>query len=791
MGALFRAMLASVGVLPPPTGKLFWRFNITASRTQDVYPTTVLEAEMRSVIGGADLCVGGTASASSQEGTYPASKAFDGLVGSEDVWVPLPGALPQWLRYNLPSAAEIVEVMLQAATTTTRAARAPQSFDVQWSTDGVVWTTAFTVIGTPAWGTSESRTFTAQGDPYFDQVVSLLHFDGPNNSTVFHDVKGKTWTATGNAQLSSSLPIRGPTSLLLDGTGDWVTCASNDDLGFGTGDFTIECFANSPGTGTQYVFSFGPNWIVYYAGNTLYFNINGVNHILASILTRGTNNHIALTRSAGVVRLFCDGQLLGSGVFATDIAAAAFNLGRYPSDAGNHFSGRIDELRITRGVARYTANFTPPTEPFPNYRDVTVDPFSANVVSLLHFDGTDESTTFADAAGKVWSAVGNAKIDSAQSRFGGTSGNFDGAGDNINSSSHEDFGFGAGDFTVEGWAYQAGASGAFCLFDNRSAANQGFGLYAGGGTGIGAGKLTYFDNSAAIAIYASTAMPVNSMFHWAVTRNGSTVRLFQNGTLVGSGTDSRTFASSAAPFIGASYVNSQNFAGWVDEVRVTKGVARYTADFTPHGPFLNPPKATDFNSYSLGVAPFNWTPRWVTTTVTYTAQEVSGRRVLRADVSSAARRIITWNRCPLTADVEILALVRAVQAPAGGQIGPRIVVRGKNTALGNEHGYALQLRDGPNQLEVSRFNDAGTATEASTPYTWSVGQWHWMRLRVVGTSIKAKAWPELSPEPAAWMLDYTSSTVTEAGYVGFGAQSVDIDCDFFSFDDTGGTAPGP
>lgn len=209
------------------------------------------------------------------------------------------------------------------------------------------------------------------------------------------------------------------------------------------------------------------------------------------------------------------------------------------------------------------------------------DPYFANVVALLHMDGVNGSTTFTDVTGKIWTPAGNAKISTAQSKFGGASGNFDGVGDNISATDNSDFGFEDGDFTVEGFCYQPGISGAYCLFDNRTSGATGFAIYAGGGTGVGINKLSYFDNTAAIALYGSTGMPVNTMFHWAVTREGSTVRLFQSGTQVASGTDSRTMASSVSPVIGSAWNNSQNFVGWIDEVRVTKGVARYTANFTP------------------------------------------------------------------------------------------------------------------------------------------------------------------------------------------------------------------
>ena len=75
-------------------------------------------------------------------------------------------------------------------------------------------------------------------------------------------------------------------------------------------------------------------------------------------------------------------------------------------------------------------------------------------VALLHFNGADASTTFIDESGKTWTASGNAQIDTAQSKFGGASGLFDGTGDSITTPDHADFDVGSGDFTVDFWMRQ-------------------------------------------------------------------------------------------------------------------------------------------------------------------------------------------------------------------------------------------------------------------------------------------------------------------------------------------------
>lgn len=208
------------------------------------------------------------------------------------------------------------------------------------------------------------------GDPHWDKVVSLLHFDGANGSTTFVDEKGKTWTAAGDAQITTTDPLIGSGSLLLDGAGDYVTGASHADFAFGTGDFTIECFMREAAGGvTHYLLSFGPGWIIYIGANdNIYFNTASTNQISGGTYSRGSRHHIELSRASGVVRLFYSGGLVGSWTDSgpTNIAAAPIELGRYAGDSNLRFSGLIDEVRITKGVARHTAAFTPPTEAFPS-----------------------------------------------------------------------------------------------------------------------------------------------------------------------------------------------------------------------------------------------------------------------------------------------------------------------------------------------------------------------------------------------------------------------------------------
>jgi hypothetical protein len=228
-------------------------------------------------------------------------------------------------------------------------------------------------------------------DPNFTSVSLLLHMDGSNNSTTFTDSSSnaRTITANGNAKVSTAQSQFGGASLLLDGTGDYLS-ANNTSL-FHVVDgnpFTIECWArNSRATGLgalKYLMRYqhtsgyaSGGWLLATssANDSFFFSFGSgsaeVNVALvgsAVPYTQNTWHHVAVTYDGTTYRVFMDGVITRSSVSATTGAAANGSLfiGRDPSNTGRDWDGYIDELRITKGVARYTDAFTPPSVPFPD-----------------------------------------------------------------------------------------------------------------------------------------------------------------------------------------------------------------------------------------------------------------------------------------------------------------------------------------------------------------------------------------------------------------------------------------
>lgn len=136
-----------------PLPHLYWRINVTATSSSHV---TVAELVMRSTVGGADLCVGGTGSASAA--SNPVANAFD--KNNNTAWGAFDNPV-QWLRYQFPStvAVSVVEITAENGGVAGVSA-SPRDFTIQFSDDGSTWTTAATITGQTGWTAGQKRTFT-------------------------------------------------------------------------------------------------------------------------------------------------------------------------------------------------------------------------------------------------------------------------------------------------------------------------------------------------------------------------------------------------------------------------------------------------------------------------------------------------------------------------------------------------------------------------------------------------------------------------------------------------------
>ena len=201
-------------------------------------------------------------------------------------------------------------------------------------------------------------------DEYADSVVSLLHFDGVDGSTTITDSKGKVWASTGAAALTTANARFGGSSLALASSGANYVESSHADFDFGTGDYTIEGFYKPDASSNRAFIKLGTRLIYVAANNWAYYN-GSSNAIIGGSVSTTEFAHVALARHEGTTRLFVNGQQVGSNYTGETGAVNASPLRIGYFNSGNPSGGLYDEIRITKGVARYTADFTPPAVPFP------------------------------------------------------------------------------------------------------------------------------------------------------------------------------------------------------------------------------------------------------------------------------------------------------------------------------------------------------------------------------------------------------------------------------------------
>ena len=229
------------------------------------------------------------------------------------------------------------------------------------------------------------------GDPHWDKVIALLHLDSISNDGKLLDEAGGVWGVEPAPYLDTAIKKFGAGSIRLNGVNEKIWSEVNDKYKLGFGDFTIEMFVRPSSSGkTNYarLFQLGKNnrfggvWLVadgtsdpirpiveVHTGSSY---VRVLTSDPAKTIPNDAFTHIALTRESGVWRLFISGVMTAEANFTgpgSELNAGAslpyYTVGANES-RGECFNGHIDEFRLTKGVARYTANFTPPSAPFPS-----------------------------------------------------------------------------------------------------------------------------------------------------------------------------------------------------------------------------------------------------------------------------------------------------------------------------------------------------------------------------------------------------------------------------------------
>jgi hypothetical protein len=426
----------------------------------------------------------------------------------------------------------------------------------------------------------------AAADGGNDEYTKLLmHMEGTDNSQIFTDSSVGSQVKIDSGGIGDGFGV-------FNGTDAYLSVADHADWNFGTGEFTIETrmklYSDSNGliamhwSASQKAFQF-----YYSAGLSvlrLYLSANGSDNVgpydYAWSPNIGQWYHVALVRYDGDLYVYVDGVKIGSEqADATNIydSNELLQIGLNSTDI---FHGQMDELRISN-VARYTTGFTPSTTAFTS---------DANTKLLLHMDlpNTDpqDFVDSGDTGHNMASAAQGGVYQKATDLgiIGDSCGYFDGDDTTyLSIADHADWDFGSGDFTIETWAYTIEAiSAIFGLYtdtDNRMR------LYANTG-----GNINFWWKLATVTKgeVECPSPPANTWNHIAVVREGNDINLFLNGVLMDTAdvTGETVPNFTSALLIGNSWLSSapvagQAMKGYFEELRITKGEARYTANFNP------------------------------------------------------------------------------------------------------------------------------------------------------------------------------------------------------------------
>lgn len=579
----------------------------------------------------------------------------------------------------------------------------------------------------------QATLFSGAGDPHWANVSTLLHLDGTSGTATFTESGPITHTytdlsATGIV-INSTGPKFGTANLaLVSASSQYISteALSGSEFDFGAGDFTVSMqLIPSTSTSTSTPLMYGnSNGISTNADIGWYFAVNS--NAASFVAVVGTTafqttalamnfsvyNELTATRYKDTLYMFVNGVMAGTGTAITGsingpgITPKRLAVGRsWSGVAPGYVNGRIDEVRITKGVARYTSNFTPaplafPSTPAPNdlvavakavaslsntflvserlasnavanatvtanlvrsgagggqvldatptavatlspgilvqktifsnsfavaastaalsvgvrlasaqaaiatataalyVPSIASDPSYANVALLLHGNNDQRNDTFIDYGHGHRQLVTTAgvSISTAQSKFGAASLLFNGSSGKISVPKTADFSFGTGDFTIEAFIYVTTGGVVQYIYQSPGFTNEGFALYL-----TGANVPVFQSNCGAIA--HGSAISLNAWHHIAAIKSGANIAIGVDGAYTSAtATNSNVIDSTSdTTYIYVGSASSGNpFAGYIDEARITKSVARYTAAYTvPTAAFLD----YDPSAIDLGTAP--------------------------------------------------------------------------------------------------------------------------------------------------------------------------------------------
>lgn len=431
-------------------------------------------------------------------------------------------------------------------------------------------------------------------DPNFKNVSLLLRADGTNGAqnNTFIDSSSNNITITrgGNATQGTFSPFSQPPgywSVYFSSNTDYFLFNGGTALAFGTSDFTIECFVRViSGTINHFIYDSRPTStqgaypVLYVNGTTVYWYGNGQG--LSGGITVDTWHHIAVSRSGTSLRLFINGVQQGSTLsdgtsYLNPASRPAVGTSGFAPGGTDDCLGYISNLRVLKGTALYTSNFTPPTGPLTAITNTQFLYFQDNRFvdnSLNNIAPTQIYNYPLMVPMSPFSPVSAYSPDT-----NGGSYYFDGTGDYAVSATNANLQFGTGAFSLEAWFYTQGAQ-----------TNHG-GILSGGsdtdaryGAVIGLNAMAFSfnltNNATAAWYYEGVSVVPGQWYHLVLARTGTTLSAFVNGVRVATTTQGTDLQQNRYA-LGTWMVDNPTRADYISEAcfvsnaRILKGSSAY------------------------------------------------------------------------------------------------------------------------------------------------------------------------------------------------------------------------
>ena len=430
-------------------------------------------------------------------------------------------------------------------------------------------------------------------------TVLMLHMEQANGSTAPVDtsIVVKTATTTGTSTISTADSKFGAASLKIANlntvTANGAAVTNHTDFNFAAGDFTIEmwCKLTALPTSTNTILFTYQGGV----GATQFWVLPGGLFSYSVVGTQGSSGAgsigtfpLNVWTHVAVVRAGTNTACLINGVFVAGLAIPTpatnlvnsgnnFLLGCDVSSSDRTWNGYIDEVRVTKGIARYGVNEPAPTAVFPI--SAPADPQFANVVLLAKGNGANSGTTFVDSSsyGHTPTLTAGPVTSTANFVFSAGSSMLVAGSGGLKFATGTEANIGTNDLTLEAWVYITDLTVAQIFFSINSPTAGGayiaLRMNAGGG-------MDFLDGTGATRS-PTINMTANTWTHVAAVRSGSSIRLFVGGVVAyQSVTTANLTQSNTSISVGCADASSQPIKGNIAEFRFTNGFGRYDGSFT-------------------------------------------------------------------------------------------------------------------------------------------------------------------------------------------------------------------